>query len=69
MCGDAQTVLEPSIQNDQLIAVVTSFARSEKWHSCDTFGYRMWWTIRLADRPLRHTWMRVRRRIGLIINR
>ena len=69
MCGDAQTVLEPSIRRDQLIAVVTAFARGKKWCGCDDFGYRLWWTIRLADRPLRHIWMRIRRRLGSIINR
>ena len=29
MCGDAQTVLEPGIRREQLLAVVTDFARGE----------------------------------------
>ena len=64
MCGDAQTVLEPSIRRDQLIAVMTAFARSEKWRGCDDPAYRLWWRLRLADRRLRHLWLRVCRRLG-----
>ena len=63
MCGDAQTVLEPSIRRDQLIAVMTAFARGEKWRGCDDPAYRLWW-LRLADRRLRHLWLRVCRRLG-----
>ena len=48
MCGDAQTVLEPGIRREQLLAVVTDFARGEKWCSCDRPGYRLWWRARLA---------------------
>ena len=64
MCGDAQTVLEPGIRREQLLAVVTDFARDEKWCSCDRPGYCLWWRARLADRPLRHLWVRVCRRLG-----
>ena len=63
-CGDAQTVLELSIRRDQLIAVMTAFARSEKWRGCDDPAYRLWWRLRLADRRLRHLWLRVCRRLG-----
>lgn len=64
MCGDAQTVLEPSIRRDQLIAVMTAFARGERWRGCDDPAYRLWWRLRLADRRLRHLWLRVCRRLG-----
>lgn len=65
MCGDAQTVMEPSIRREQLLAVVTDFARGGRWRSCDQLGYRLWWRARLADRPLRHLWVRVCRRMGV----
>ena len=57
-------ILEPSIRRDQLIAVMTAFARGEKWRGCDDPAYRLWWRLRLADRRLRHLWLRVCRRLG-----
>lgn len=58
MCGDGQTVLEPRLRRDQMIAVVQSFARHDKWRSCENPLYKLWWRIHVADRPLRHLWKR-----------
>ena len=58
MCGDGQTVLEPHLRLDQMIAVVQSFARKKHWCSCKNVLYQLWWRIHVADRPLRHLWKR-----------
>ena len=58
MCGDGQTVLEPGLRRDQMIAVVRSFARRSKWRDCEDTLYDLWWRIHAADRPLRHLWKR-----------
>lgn len=55
MCGDNQWVLEPSIRQDQLIAVMTAFSRDgKKWTDCKNAGYRiytqMWMAVRLIKR-------------------
>lgn len=52
-CGDAQWVLEPGIRRDQIVAVVTHFARKERWTSCDSFWYGLYWRFWVAVRPLR----------------
>ena len=54
MCGDGQTVLEPGLRRNQMIAVVQSFARHDKWRDCEAPLYKLWWHIHVADRPLRH---------------
>ena len=58
MCGDGQTVPEPGLRRDQMIAVVRSFARRGKWRDCEDTLYDLWWRIHAADRPLRHLWKR-----------
>ena len=58
MCGDGQTVLEPRLRRNQMIALVHSFARHNKWRDCDAPVYNLWWRIHVADRPLRHLWKR-----------
>ncbi len=63
MCGDGQTEIEPGICREQLIAVVQSFARRKKWRDCDHVLYRLWWRLRIADRPLRRF---IRRGIGFL---
>ena len=63
MCGDGQTVLEPHLRRDQMIAVVRSFARHNKWCGCENPLYKLWWRIHVADRPLRRF---IQRGIGFI---
>ena len=58
MCGDGQTVPEPGLRRDQMIAVVRSFARRGKWRDCEDTLYTLWWHIHAADRPIRHLWKR-----------
>ena len=58
MCGDGQTALEPCLRRDQMIAVVQSFARHSKWCGCKNPLYKLWWRVRVADRPIRHLWKR-----------
>ena len=58
MCGDGQTVTEPGLRREQMIAVVEAFARREKWRGCDEVPYRLWWRLHVSDRPLRHLWHR-----------
>ena len=53
MCGDGQTVPEPGLRREQMIAVVQSFARREKWRDCENTLYKLWWHIHVADRPCR----------------
>ena len=42
MCGDGQTVPEPGLRRDQMIAVVRSFARRGKWRDCEDTLYDLW---------------------------
>lgn len=58
MCGDGQTTLEPRLRRDQMIAVVSEFARRNRWRGCDGLLYKLWWRIHVADRPVRHLWKR-----------
>ena len=53
MCGDGQTVPEPGLRREQMIAAVQSFARRGKWRDCEDTLYRLWWHIHVADRPCR----------------
>ena len=59
MVGDAQTVLEPGIRDDQIIAIVTAVQRKGKHMAPGSF----WWTffekvwIRIV--PLRHMIWRI----------
>lgn len=52
-CGDNQWNLEPGIRRDQIVAVVTDFARKERWRSCNGFWYGLYWRFWVAVRPLR----------------
>lgn len=58
MCGDEQTVLEPGIRREQMIAVVLSFARRRRWRSCGSRWYGLWWHIHTKSRRFRHLWKR-----------
>ena len=58
MCGDGQTLLEPGLRREQLLAQVEAFARRRRWRSIKAPVYNLWWRIHLADRPLRRFWQR-----------
>ncbi len=64
-CGDNQWRLERGIRQDQIIAVVTDFARKNRWISCESGIYRLYWKFWVAIRPLRRLvfggWGRVKR--------
>ena len=53
MCGDGQTRPEPGLRRSQMIAVVESFARRDRWCSCENKLYKLWWHIHVADRRAR----------------
>lgn len=52
-CGDHQWHPEHGIRPDQIIAVVTDFKRGAHWVSCQQLGYRCYWRLWRAIRPLR----------------
>lgn len=64
-CGDAQWRAEYGIEQDQIIAVATDFARRGRWVSCESACYRTYWRLWLWLRPLRRIvfggWGRVKR--------
>lgn len=60
MAGDAQTVLEKGIRDDQILAVVTAFTREGKYTLCTDTRYQLYVFFRLLSRPLRHFWQRLR---------
>lgn len=64
LCGDGQYLPERGIEGSQLIAVVSAFARREKWRDCGNIGYRLWWHLRLADRPGRRAIAKLKRIIS-----
>lgn len=52
-CGDNQWHLEPGIQVEQIVGVVTHFARGQRWVNCDRWAYSVYWRFWVAIRPLR----------------
>ena len=52
-CGDNQWRVEPNLTEDQMIAVVTHFARKERWVGADNGLDRLYWKFWVAVRPLR----------------
>lgn len=68
-CGDNQWCVEPDLTKDQMIAVVTHFARKYKWVSVDNGVYRLYWRFWVAVRPLRRLIFGGFRRIKRILRR
>ena len=70
-CGDNQWHIEQGLRPDQMIAVVTHFARKNHWVSTECPGYRIYWRFWLAVRPLRRLVFgglkRIRRCLGRIL--
>lgn len=52
-CGDNQWQLESDLTKDQMIAVVTHFARKDRWIGVESGLYRLYWKFWVAVRPLR----------------
>jgi len=52
-CGDAQWHLERGIRPEQVLGVVTEFARKDSWTACESAPYRAYWKFWLWIRPLR----------------
>ena len=67
-CGDAQWHLEKGIGQEQIVAVATDFARRDRWVSCASAGYRIYWRFWLWVRPLRRLvfggWGRIKRKVA-----
>jgi hypothetical protein len=60
MLGDAQTVSEPNIRPEQIMAVATAFIRKGKRVECRVGAYRrrtlFWHTLMPVRAPLVHLW-------------
>lgn len=53
-CGDNQWHLEPNLRPDQVLAVMTDFSRKgERWTSCQSSLYGLYWRVWVWVRPLR----------------
>ena len=59
--GDNQLYNEPSIRQEQLIAVVTAFTRKGKTYSVHAFSYRLYCRLICWSRPIRRGFDKVRR--------
>lgn len=72
-CGDAQWHLERGIRPEQVLGVVTAFARNDTWTACESAPYRVYWKFWLWIRPLRRLvfggWGRVKRKLRGMVKR
>jgi len=57
--GDNQFQLEPGVQYDQMIGVVTAFTRGDREHSVREPGYWLYCRFWHYSRPLRRLWRSV----------
>lgn len=57
--GDNQFELEPGLEHDQMIGVVTAFARGEREHTVNELSYRIYCRVWHYSRPVRYLWRRV----------
>lgn len=65
-CGDNQWRIEKGIGKESVIAVVTDFKRTKKWHSCESLAYRTYVCVWIALRPIRHIFSAVKGRVRRI---
>ena len=56
--GDNQFRPEHGLRHEQMIAVVTAFARNGREHSTQEWAYRLYCRVWHFSRPLRHLWRR-----------
>jgi len=66
MMGDNQTVREPGIRHDQILAVAAAFYRGKKIISADSSGYKRYVWMWLHCPPCRYLWVFASRIIGKI---
>lgn len=59
LCGDALWRKEYPVTDDMVVGVMEGFFRDEKYHSCDSFSYRLYSVLCCAARPLRQFIFRV----------
>ena len=62
--GDNQFQLEKGLEHDQMIAVVTSFYRGDKYCSVNSFGYWLYCRFWHYSRFPRHCWRWAKRQLG-----
>ena len=62
--GDNQTVAEPGLHHDQMIAVVTYFVRKGKEYSTEYFPYKVYCRVWCALRPFRRLFLKIRQVLG-----
>lgn len=51
--GDFETEIEYPVPFDAVVAVAKGFYRKDKYISCDSLGYKIYWRIWLFMRPVR----------------
>lgn len=56
--GDNQFELEPGLEHEQMIALVTAFYRGDRLWRCDSLVYRLYCVFWHYSRPVRHFWHR-----------
>lgn len=61
--GDAQTEWEYGLQEEQIVAVAVGFIRCGRYISRADVGYRLYWRLWAALRPLRPHLMSIYRRL------
>ena len=52
--GDHQLVFETGVRREWMIALATGFIRKGKYHSTDSFGYKVYCRLWHWTRPIRH---------------
>lgn len=68
-CGDAQTMLEPGVMPEQVLAAMQAFTWRGRWVKCSDRRYQMYWRVWLALRPARRVLMGIRRRLRRAVGR
>ena len=67
--GDNQYKLEDGVKDENVIAVVTKIRRGKKLFGTKNVFYRIYTVFWCSTRPVRHFCLRVKRKIGRIINK
>lgn len=66
LCGDNQYRLEKGIRREQILGVMTHYARPEKWVSCEALGYKIYRRLRIWSIFPRRALYGVKRRLKKI---
>lgn len=69
MLGDNQTVSEPGVQPDQILAVVKGIYRGKRYRPCTHRGYRLYVSFWRICRPVRPLLLRICRAVRRLRDR